>query len=61
MQILYEDNFLVVAIKPIGVLSEDTPDKPCMPDLLRSHYRQTGQKDYIATVHRLDKVGHPSW
>ena len=56
MQILYEDIFLVLAVKPVGVLSEDTPDAPCMPQLLREHYRAQGQSDFIATVHRLDKV-----
>ena len=56
MQILYEDKFLVIAVKPVGVLSEDTPDGPCMPRLLREHYRAQGQPDFIATVHRLDKV-----
>lgn len=56
MQILYEDKFLVIAVKPVGVLSEDTPDGPCMPRLLREHYRSQGRSDFIATVHRLDKV-----
>ncbi len=56
MRILYEDNHLVIAVKPVGVLSEDTPDKACMPALLREHYRAQGKPDYIATVHRLDKV-----
>ena len=56
MEILYEDKFLVIAVKPVGVLSEDTPDAPCMPQLLRKHYRAQGQPDFIATVHRLDKV-----
>ena len=56
MVILYEDKHLVLAVKPVGVLSEDTPDAPCMPQLLREHYRTLGQSDYIATVHRLDKV-----
>ncbi len=56
MQILYEDKFLVIAVKPVGVLSEDTPDGSCMPALLRQHYRAHGQTDFIATVHRLDKV-----
>lgn len=56
MRILYEDNHLVIAVKPVGVLSEDTPGKPCMPALLREHYRAQGKPDFIATVHRLDKV-----
>lgn len=56
MNILYEDNDLVVAVKPVGVLSEDDPKAACMPGLLRQHYRARNQKDYIATVHRLDRV-----
>lgn len=56
MQILYEDNYLVIAVKPVGVLSEDTADAVCMPQLLREHYRSLSQPDFIATVHRLDKV-----
>lgn len=56
MDILYEDPYLVIAVKPVGVLSEDSPDAPCMPALLRQHYREAGQPDFIATVHRLDKA-----
>ena len=56
LHILYEDKFLVLCVKPVGVLSEDSPDGACMPALLRQHYRALGQNDYIATVHRLDKA-----
>ncbi len=56
MTILYEDRDLVVAVKPVGVLSEDDPKSACMPELLRRHYRARDEKDYIATVHRLDRV-----
>ena len=56
MNILYQDKYLVVAVKPVGVLSEDDPKAVCMPALLREHYRALGEKDYIATVHRLDRV-----
>ena len=56
MTILYEDKYLVVAVKPVGVLSEDDPKAACMPALLREHYRTQGEKDDIATVHRLDRV-----
>ena len=56
MTILYEDKYLVMAVKPVGVLSEDDPKAACMPALLREHYRTQGEKDYIATVHRLDRV-----
>ena len=54
--ILYEDRDLVVACKPAGCLSEDDGGETCMPGQLRAHYRGLGQPDYIATVHRLDKL-----
>lgn len=56
LHILYEDAHLVLCVKPVGVLSEDSEQGACMPDLLRRHYREQGKPDYIATVHRLDKI-----
>ena len=56
LRILYEDAHLVLCVKPVGVLSEDSGTEACMPALLRQHYRAQGKPDYIATVHRLDKV-----
>ena len=56
VHILYEDRYLVLCVKPVGVLSEDSETGACMPALLRKHYQALGQPDYIATVHRLDKV-----
>ena len=56
LRILYEDAHLVLCVKPVGVLSEDSADGACMPALLRAHYRAQGKPDYIATVHRLDKA-----
>ena len=56
VHILYEDRYLVLCVKPVGVLSEDSETGACMPALLRQHYQALGQPDYIATVHRLDKV-----
>lgn len=56
LKILYEDAWLTAAVKPVGVLSEDSPHGASMPALLRQHYRERGQNEYIATVHRLDKI-----
>ena len=56
LTILYEDAHLVICLKPPGVLSEDSEKGRCMPALLREHYRAQGKNDYIATVHRLDKI-----
>ena len=67
LRILYEDPYLVVCVKPVGVLSEDSESGRSLPRMLAEHYRQAGKPDYIATVHRLDKIvggvmvlrGHP--
>lgn len=50
MQIIYQDQDVVVAIKPARVLSTDEPGG--MPELLR---QALGTAD-IRTVHRLDRV-----
>ena len=56
VRILYQDRYLVLCVKPVGVLSEDSDAGACMPALLRAHYRALGESDYIATVHRLDRL-----
>ena len=56
LRILYEDPYLVVCVKPVGVLSEDSENGRALPRMLAEHYRQAGKPDYIATVHRLDKI-----
>lgn len=48
MEIVYQDEWIVVAVKPSGVISTEVPGG--MPELLR---RQL-QTDCILTVHRLD-------
>lgn len=48
MEIIYQDNRIVVAIKPTGVLSTD--EENGMPSLLR----EALGTDCIRTVHRLD-------
>jgi len=55
-KILHEDAHLVVVCKPVNYLSEDDGSVKCMPRWLREHYQAAGKNDYIATVHRLDKV-----
>ena len=54
--IVYEDRSLLLCVKPVGVLSEDSESGASMPRLLRQHYAALHQPDYIATVHRLDKI-----
>ena len=51
MEILYEDNRILVCIKPAGVISAD--DGPgCMPDLVR--HALGDEHACVRTVHRLD-------
>ncbi len=50
MEILYADNYIVVCVKPAGVLSTD--EQGGLPDLLR---RELGTENF-RTVHRLDRV-----
>ena len=56
LTIKYEDKFLLLCVKPVGVLSEDSESGASMPRLLRAHYAALHQPDYIATVHQLDKI-----
>ncbi len=56
MKILYENKNLVVAVKPVGVLSEESGAKQSMPMLLKNCYHEKGIKNpEIYTVHRLDR------
>lgn len=55
LEILYEDRWLVLCVKPAGVLSEDHPTAACMPRLLADHYHALGKPEFISGVHRLDK------
>ena len=52
MDILYQDNAILVAVKPAGVLSTDEPGG--MPELVRTALGDT--KACVRTVHRLDRV-----
>ncbi|MBQ6568978.1 MAG: RluA family pseudouridine synthase [Clostridia bacterium] len=51
MEIIYSDKYIVVCVKPRGVLSQDDGSEKCMPSLLKKEEKT----DYIAAVHRLDK------
>ena len=55
LHILYEDAHLVLCVKPVGVLSEDSEQGACMPALLRRHYREQVTKEYLAVLR-----GHPA-
>lgn len=52
MEILYQDNRILVCIKPAGILSTDEPGG--LPELVR---RELGDSQAcVRTVHRLDRV-----
>ena len=59
VQILYEDNHLIVCIKPAGVLSQgDGTDSPDMLTILKRYIKQKYDKPgevYLGLVHRLDR------
>ena len=40
LRILYEDPYLVVCVKPVGVLSEESESGRSLPRMLAEHYRQ---------------------
>ena len=58
LKILYEDNHILVAIKPKGILSQaDGSDKEDMLTLLKEYIKEKYQKPgnvYLGLVHRLD-------
>ena len=55
MKILYEDKYLLVCEKPVGVESQVSSKNKCdMPTLLSEYRRGKGEDGYIGVVHRLD-------
>ena len=52
MQVLYQDNRILVCIKPAGVVSTDEPGG--MPDLIRDHLGD--EYACVRAVHRLDQA-----
>ena len=56
LEILYEDNHLLVCIKPIGVLSQpDLGGGEDMLTLLKAYLEEKKSNSYIGLVHRLDR------
>ena len=59
VKILYEDNHIIVAIKPSGVLSQsDGSSAPDMLTILKAYIKEKYQKPgevYLGLVHRLDR------
>lgn len=55
MKILYEDKYMLVCEKPVGVESQiSSKGKSDMPTLLADYRRERGEDAYIGVVHRLD-------
>ena len=55
MKILYEDKYLLVCEKPVGVESQvSSKNKEDMVSLLADCRREKGEDSYIGVVHRLD-------
>ena len=52
MEIIYQDNRILVCLKPFGVVSTDEPGG--LPDLVRQSLG--GGAQCVRTVHRLDQV-----
>ena len=59
VKVLYEDNHIIVAVKPAGVLSQgDGSKSPDMLTILKSYVKEKYQKPgevYLGLVHRLDR------
>ena len=59
VKILYEDNHIIVAIKPAGVLSQsDGTNSPDMLTILKAYIKVKYEKPgevYLGLVHRLDR------
>ena len=59
LKILYEDNHLIVVVKPINVLSQsDATNDPDMLTILKQYIKEKYQKPgnvYLGLVHRLDR------
>lgn len=55
MKILYEDKYLLVVEKPVGVESQkSSANEIDMPTILSAYRLENGEADYVGVVHRLD-------
>ena len=55
MKILYEDKYLLVCEKPVGVESQvSSSGKPDMITLLSEYRKERGDDSYVGLIHRLD-------
>ena len=60
LNILYEDNHVIVVVKPINILSQsDVTNDPDMLTLIKNYLKEKYHKPgnvYLGLVHRLDRV-----
>ena len=60
LNILYEDNHIIVVVKPVNILSQsDITNDPDMLTLIKSYLKEKYHKPgnvYLGLVHRLDRV-----
>ena len=60
LEVLYEDNHMIVCVKPVGVLSQaDATGDPDMLTLVAEYLREKYQKQgnvFVGLVHRLDRM-----
>ena len=54
-RILYKDKYIIVCVKPVGVLSEESGGKRSMPLMLKEYFSSINEKTDLFTLHRLDK------
>ena len=57
LRILYEDNDLLVVLKPSGLLTStnEREKRPTLAGMLTEYLRQTSPRSRIGVIHRLDK------
>ena len=55
MDILFDDNQIIVCIKPPGLLSVSDGREPSLAGALRTYLDEKGEKAVVGTVHRLDQ------
>lgn len=60
LEVLYEDNHIIVVVKPINVLSQsDNTNDPDMLTIIKDYIKEKYNKPgnvYLGLVHRLDRV-----
>lgn len=54
MKVLYEDKYLLVCEKPVGVSAQKSENGEDMLSLLEAYRRERGEDGYVGLVHRLD-------